>query len=134
VKSILVITICAGVFLLNAPAETMSASKNSDKLGQSTIKGCLVSAGGKFVLQERRGRATPVSGSTELGSHVGHTVMAHGLLTNAVINKPANGNMGAASSRVLLVSKLDVISDTCGNEKKLAQTYNSNGKPSPYHK
>lgn len=133
-KSILVITLCAGVFLLGASAQTMSASKNSDKPGQRTIKGCLVSAGGQFMLQERRGRETPVAGSSELGSHVGHTVMAHGLLTNAVINKPANGNAGAASGHVLLVSKLDVISDTCGNEKKLAQTYNSNGKPSPYHK
>jgi hypothetical protein len=122
------------MFLLTASAETLSASKNSDKLGQSTIKGCLVSAGGKFMLQERRGRATPVAGSAELGSHVGHMVTAHGLLTNAVVNKPANGNTGAASTHVLLVSKLDVISDTCGNEKKLAQTYNSNGKPSPYHK
>jgi hypothetical protein len=134
VKSILVITLCAGVFLLGASAQTMSANKNSDKLGQRTIKGCLVSAGGKFMVQERRGRETPVAGSVELGSHVGHMVTAHGLLTNAVVNKPAKATTGAASTQVLLVSKLDVISDTCGNEKKLAQTYNSNGKPSPYHK
>lgn len=122
--------LCIGVLGIAAWAE--SPTRSSDMvIGQKKLKGCLVSQGGKFLLQERKGKLTLLSGSQDLGTQVGHTVMAYGAFSQS---SPSSSSRSTARS-TFLVSKLDPISDTCGSDRnKIAQqTFDSSGKPSPNH-
>ena len=159
-KNIIAITLCTGVFSFAAFAQTMpavrehngsmpsapshsSTSQSSDSLNsgnQSTaniglkrLKGCLLAEGGKYMLQERRGKEISLTGSSELGSHVGHMVTVVGTSIGADNRTSMNSNRTSAGGS-FAVSKLDMIADNCGSDKKQSvEPVNSNGKPSPYH-
>jgi hypothetical protein len=134
-KRLIVTTLCAGVLSIavwgqNVASSSAGSQQTSAALGEKKLKGCLVSVGGKYVLQERRGKETLLAGSPELGTQVGHTVTAHGIFTS-------NDQRVAGKARqAFVVSRLEMNSDTCGADKnKLAeQTFDSDGKPSPSHK
>jgi hypothetical protein len=119
--------------LAQASETSSGAAQTSANFGEKKLKGCLLSEGGKYVLQERRGRSIALAGSQELGSHVGHTVTARGTFLTGDGN---NRSAMTGSRQIFAVSKLDMISDSCGFEKtRIAQqTFDANGKPSPYHK
>lgn len=119
--------------LAQASETSNAGAQTSANFGEKKLKGCLLSEGGKYVLQERRGRAIALAGSQELGSHVGHTVTARGTFLTGDAN---NRSSMTASHQIFAVSKLDMVSDSCGFDKtRLAQqTFDANGKPSPYHK
>jgi hypothetical protein len=111
-----------------------SANQNSAAVSEKKLKGCLISQGGKYVLQDKRGKEVALAGSAELGSHIGHIVTVRGTFANGDANRRSSATYSAAGG-TFTVSKLDPISDTCGSDKnKLAEQVNSNGKPSPYHK
>lgn len=119
--------------LAQASETSNPGAQTSANFGEKKLKGCLLSEGGKYVLQERRGRAIALAGSQELGSHVGHTVTARGTFLTGEAN---NRSSMTASHQIFAVSKLEMVSDSCGFDKtRLAQqTFDANGKPSPYHK
>lgn len=137
-KRLIAATLCAGVFGVAAWGQNVASSPKTEKtstaLGEKKLKGCLVSVGGKYVLQDRRGKETLLAGSPELGTQVGHTVTAHGIFTNIFTNN--DQRIAGKARQAFVVSSLEMNSDTCGADKnKLAeQTFNSDGKPSPYHK
>jgi hypothetical protein len=121
------------VSLAQASQSSNPGAQTSTNFGEKKLKGCLLSEGGKYVLQERRGRAIALAGSQELGAHVGHTVAARGTFLTG------DGNTRSSmtgSRQIFAVSKLDMVSDSCGFDKtRIAQqTFDANGKPSPYHK
>ncbi len=129
-KKFFAASLCAGLMGIAAWAE--SPTRSSDMVvGEKKLKGCLVSQGGKFLLQERKGKLTTLSGSQDLGTQVGHTVMAHGAFSQSP--SPSSGR--AAGLSTFVVTKLDSVSDFCGNDRnKIAQqTFDSSGKPSPNH-
>jgi Protein of unknown function (DUF5818) len=113
-----------------------SGNQNSAAVSEKKLKGCLISQGGKYVLQDKRGKEVALAGSAELGSHIGHMVTIRGTFANGDANRPSSATYSAAGlGGTFMVSKLDPISDTCGSDKnKLAEQVNNNGKPSPYHK
>ena len=116
-----------------------SGNQNSAAIGEKRLKGCLISQGGKYVLQDKRGKEVALAGSAELGSHIGHMVTVRGTFANGDANHRTAATYSAATYNAaggtFMVSKLDPISDSCGSDKnKLAEHVNSNGKPSPYHK
>jgi hypothetical protein len=119
--------------LARASETSKPGAQTSTNFEEKKLKGCLLSEGGKYVLQERRGRAIALAGSEELGSHVGHTVTARGTFLTGEAN---NRSSMTASRPIFAVSKLDMVSDSCGFDKtRIAQqTLDANGKPSPYHK
>jgi hypothetical protein len=121
------------VTLAQASETSNPGAQTSTNFAEKKLKGCLLSEGGKYVLQERRGRSIALAGSQELGSHVGHTVMARGTFLTGDVN---NHSSSTASRQIFAVSKLDMVSDSCGFDKtRIAQqTFDANGKPSPYHK
>src|ERR1700681_2224182 len=75
-----------------------SGNQNSATIGEKRLKGCLVSEGGKYMLQEKRGKEIALAGSQEMGSHVGHTVMAHGTFTNGDVNHRTTATYNATSA------------------------------------
>jgi Protein of unknown function (DUF5818) len=113
-----------------------SGNQNSAAVSEKKLKGCLISQGGKYVLQDKRGKEVALAGSAELGSHIGHIVTVRGTFANGDANRRSSATYSAAGlGGTFMVSKLDPISDSCGSDKnKLAEQVNSNGKPSPYHK
>jgi hypothetical protein len=119
--------------LAQASETSNPGAQTSSNFEEKKLKGCLLSEGGKYVLQERRGRAISLAGSQELGSHVGHTVTARGTFLTGEAN---NRSSMTASHPIFAVSKLDMVSDSCGFDKtRIAQqTFDANGKPSPSHK
>jgi len=165
-KNIITVIICASVFGVAAFAQTMptvheqsgsmptvqsqssspqysnisnSGNQNSAAIGEKRLKGCLISEGGKYVLQDRKGKEVALAGSAELGSHIGHMVTVRGTFANGDSNRRTSTTYSAATyssaGGTFMVSKLDPISDNCGTDKtKIAEQVNSNGKPSPYHK
>src|ERR1700686_1644301 len=165
-KNIITVIICASVFGVAAFAQTMpavpeqsgniptvqsqssspqysnisnSGNQNSAAIGEKRLKGCLISEGGKYVLQDRKGKEVALAGSAELGSHIGHMVTVRGTFANGDANRrtsaPYSAATYSAASGTFMVSKPHPISDPCGSDKnKLAEQVNSNGKPSPYHK
>jgi len=118
----------------NAPGDTTSEKK---------LKGCIASQGDKYVLQDKHGKEIALSGSQELASHVGHTVTVHGTYANgsdastgASSATSATANGGTAGDQ-FLVSKVDMISESCTMDKGKNSTKDhsdSSGKPSPNRK
>jgi hypothetical protein len=113
-----------------------SGNQNPAAVSEKKLKGCLISQGGKYVLQDKRGKEVALAGSAELGSHIGHIVTVRGTFASGDANRRSSATYSAAGlGRTFMVSKLDPISDSCGSDKnKLAEQVNSNGKPSPNHK
>jgi hypothetical protein len=117
----------------NAPGDATSEKK---------LKGCIASQGDKYVLQDKHGKEVSLSGSQDLASHVGHTVTVHGTYANgsdastgASSATSATANAGTAGDH-FLVSKVDMISDTCTVDKGKSSTkdHTDSGKPSPNRK
>jgi hypothetical protein len=113
----------------------------SDKSTEKTLKGCLESSGAQFTLEEKRGKQVALTGSQDLASHVGHTVMVHGSYTrgsdpSSVTRSSTNSGMG--SGEQFMVTKLDMVSGKCSAPKTKSKDINKDtnndpsGKPSPY--
>ena len=94
----------------------------SDAKGESTLKGCIASEGGKYLLQDESGKKVALGGTQDFAPHVGHTVTAHGVFgagsnpsTGASATAPSTAT--SASSDQFIVSKLDMVSETCTADK-----------------
>jgi hypothetical protein len=98
-------------------------SHGSESKGEKKMKGCIRSEGGQYMLEDRHGKTTQLSGQ-DLSAHVGHEVTVHGTWasgsssgaseTSAGAAGSSGGSMGAGSSgKTLNVTKVDMISETC---------------------
>ena len=125
------------------PAPDMSSSGNQSKAseakGEKKLKGCIQSEGGKYILQDKHGKDVALSGSQDFASHVGHTVTVHGTFANgsdASASATSNSGMPASGGQQFVVSKLDLVSESCiaekGKNKDKAQE-NNYSKPNPNH-
>jgi hypothetical protein len=128
-----------------SPAQTPGMSNpNSpdDTTGEKKLKGCIASQGDKYVLEDKHGKEITLSGSQDLASHVGHTVTVHGTYSNGSdASAGASASASATSSGgtsvgTFLVSKVDMVSDTCtmGKGKSSNKDHTDSGKPSPNRK
>jgi hypothetical protein len=118
-----------------------SAANSSDNTqGAKTLRGCVESQGGGYVLQQKNGQTVPLSSSQDFSAHVGHEVKVHGTWANgsstasssastspnaqqsatngsaALGSNPGAGNPTASSSssgKTFIVDKMDMVSDQC---------------------
>jgi len=128
------------------PAPDMSSSGNqstaTETKGEKKLKGCIESEGGKYMLEDKHGKEVALTGSQDFASHVGHTVTIHGTFANgpdASASTTANSGMSASGGQQFLVSKLDMVSESCTKEKgknnnKEKESDSSYSKPNPNHK
>jgi hypothetical protein len=126
-----------------AQAPGMSNPNNpGDTTGEQKLKGCIASQGDKYVLQDKHGKEISLSGSQDLASHVGHTVTLHGTYSkgsdastggSSATSAPASG---ATSGDNFLVSKVDMVSETCTMDKgkNSSKDHTDSGKPTPNRK
>jgi len=115
-------------------ADTKAEAKDNKK-----IKGCLQNAGGKYMIQDKHGKQIALGGSQDFSSHVGHTVVAHGTFANGSDSSSGGTAMstsGAPSADQFMVTKLDMISESCTGEKGKPAKDNDHdlGKPTPNRK
>jgi len=124
------------------PPDMSSAGNQSpatETKGEKKLKGCIASEGGKYVLQDKHGKDVALGGSQDFASHVGHTVTVHGTFGNgsdassAASATSSNSGMSAAGDQ-FIVSKVDMVSETCGAGKskdKEDKEKDNYSKPNP---
>ena len=111
----------------------------SETKGEKKLKGCIQSEGGKYVLQDKHGKDVALAGSADLASHVGHTVTVHGTYgsgSDASSATASNSGMSASSGQQFMVSKIDMVSESCSGDKGKTKdkVTDNNSKPNPNHK
>jgi len=125
-----------------SPSQTPGMSNPNtpgDTTAEKKLKGCIASQGDKYVLQDKNGKEVALSGSQDLASHVGHTVTVHGTYANgsdASTGASSATANGGTSGGQFLVSKVDMVSETCTMAKGNNSTkdHADSGKPSPNRK
>lgn len=110
-----------------------SQAPSNDKRSEKSLKGCIVSTGGQYALEDKHGKQTALAGSSDFAAHVGHTVAVHGSFANGSDSSAASSNSGAGSGDQFMVSKIDMVSDKCNATKSKNKDMNSDptAKPSP---
>jgi hypothetical protein len=96
-----------------------SATMNhsSDMKGEKKMKGCIASEGGQYMLQDKHGKSTPLSGQ-DLSAHVGHEVTVHGTWASggsADASAASSGSPGGA--KTFNVTNVDMVSESCPASK-----------------
>lgn len=129
---------------------SMNSSSNNGMKGEKTLKGCIQSQNGGYVLQEKDGKMAMLNSSQDLSAHVGHTVKVHGMweksgssnsgsmssgsnsnattssssttMPNNSQSDSAMGSMGSMdhSGQSFMVNKLDMVSDQCKMDKDMS--------------
>ena len=128
------------------PAPDMSSSGNqsaaTETKGEKKLKGCIQSEGGNYMLQDKHGKDVALSGSQDFASHVGHTVTVRGTFSSgsdassAAAATSSNSGMSPSGGQQFVVSKLDMVSESCSAEKgknKDKAQENNYSKPNPNH-
>ncbi|MFZ0279890.1 MAG: DUF5818 domain-containing protein [Candidatus Sulfotelmatobacter sp.] len=94
-----------------AAAQTPASQGTSGNTGQETVKGCLSSSGGNYMLTDKNGKTFELTGDTsKLSDHVGHEIKVTGTAGSAPAS--SDGTMSQASP-TLEVSSFKHISKTC---------------------
>lgn len=130
-----------------SPSQTpdMSGSSNSqagnEAKGEKKLKGCIQSQGGSYVLEEKHGKTVALTGSSDLASHVGHTVAVHGRFSSGSDNAAGSsvsttGGASASGAEQFVVSKIDMVSDSCkmdksGHDKDMKDQSNTKDQNNP---
>jgi hypothetical protein len=112
------------------------SSSGIQSMGEKRLRGCVKSKGGNYVLQEKGKKDVALGGSQNFATHLGHTVTLRGTFANG--SHMDNGGSANASTDgtpvTFIVSKLDMVSESCGLDptKTATAAPDSRGKPSPY--
>lgn len=107
----------------HAPDASIAANQNpvGETKGERKLKGCVESESGKYMLADEQGKKVSLSGAQDFAAHVGHIVTASGTFAKAA--DASNGASTAPNSEVsasddqFIVSKLDMVSETCKVDK-----------------
>lgn len=93
-----------------------STSQGSEMKGDKKMKGCIRSEGGQYVLEDKHGKSTPLSGQ-DLSSHVGHEVTVHGMWASGDTSSTMSSSGAASSGKAFSVSSVDMVSESCPMDK-----------------
>ncbi len=78
--------------------------------GEKTMKGCIQSQNGQYMLEEKGGKMMNLTSSQDLSAHVGHMVKVHGSMAGAT---------SGSDTKTFTVSSVDMVSDTCSMGGKM---------------
>jgi hypothetical protein len=88
----------------------------SDAKGEKKMKGCITSEGGQYMLQDKHGKSTPLSGQ-DLSAHVGHEVTVHGSWGSGSSDSTAASSGSMGGGKTFNVTNVDMISESCTSSK-----------------
>jgi uncharacterized protein YdeI (BOF family) len=96
-------------------AQTSAGQNNMGN--QTTVKGCLSSSNGNYMLTDKSGTMYQLMGDTsKLSEHVGHEIKVTGTMGSAGSQTgESGGGMGQGSQEALQVSSVKHISKNCQN-------------------
>jgi len=102
-----------------------STGQGSEMKGEKKMKGCIKSEGGQYMLEDKHGKSTSLSGQ-DLSAHVGHEVTVHGSWGSGSSSDSSAASSGGSmgSGKTFNVTKVDMISETCtmGKSKSSSDT------------
>jgi len=102
-------------------ADTGSANK-ADK----TLRGCVQSQGGQYVLEGKKGKTVALTGQ-DVSAHVGHEVSVKGAWESSAAAGTSPASSGSAE-KTFNVTSVEMISDTCSS-KSSKRTSPGNSNP-----
>jgi Protein of unknown function (DUF5818) len=79
--------------------------------GEHTLKGCVQSQGGSYVLETKKGKDIALSGQ-DISAHVGHEVAVKGTWEGGAMSSTSSSSAGSAE-KTFNVASVKHISDTC---------------------
>jgi hypothetical protein len=101
----------------SSSGQSGSMSQGSSAKGEKKMKGCITSEGGQYMLQDKHGKSTPLSGQ-DLSAHVGHEVTVHGTMgSGGSSNSTAASSGSMGSGTTFNVTNVDMISESCTSSK-----------------
>jgi hypothetical protein len=90
-----------------------STTTQNQANAEHTIKGCVQSEGGSYVLQTKKGKDIALTGE-DVSAHVGHEVSLKGTWgEHAMSSTEAGSTSNAAAKKAFNVSSVKMISETC---------------------
>jgi hypothetical protein len=113
----------------------LSASATFAETEQS-LAGCLKSQNGQYVLKNASGKKDlPLLGARNFDSYVGHSIVVHGrFAANSNTAGPDTNSGVPGSNGSFIVTRLQMVAQTCTSDKTPPIEHAGAGKPSPYHK
>lgn len=100
----------------NAPMGQDQTTTNTTK-SEHKIKGCVESQGGQYVLETKKGKDIALTGQ-DVSAHVGHEVAVKGTWEKGGSMSQTSSGTASSNEKSFNVSKVDMISDTCGAKGK----------------
>jgi hypothetical protein len=95
-----------------AAGQTSPNQGTAGSTGQETVKGCLSSSGGNYMLTDKNGKAFQLTGDTsKLTEHVGHEIKVTG--TEAAASGSSDSGAMSQATPTLEISTVKHISKTC---------------------
>ncbi|MBO0912483.1 MAG: hypothetical protein J2P13_11880 [Acidobacteria bacterium] len=108
-----------------------NATTQNQAGGEHTIKGCVQSQGGSYILETRKGKEVALSGQ-DVSSHVGHEVALKGTWEGGghATSSTAAGSTGSTAggeSKTFDVSSVKMISESCKGKGGTGSTSSPSG-------
>jgi hypothetical protein len=93
---------------------TGSTQQNTWQKGQKSLKGCVESENGQYMLETRKGKEITLSG-TDVAAHVGHEVEVQGMWQKGGESGMSQSSTAekSGSQKTFEVSNVKMISDSC---------------------
>lgn len=122
-----------------ATSSTMSQS-GTTATSQPSLEGCVIRRQTDYFLQPDNGQPVKLNSSQDLSQHVGHRVRVEGSMNNgANSNGTSTADNGASQSgsqsgtqyQEIMVTKVDMISETCPSAMQNQSTPGNNTSQSP---
>jgi len=88
---------------------TSTDTGSTDK--EKTLRGCVQSQGGQYVLEGKKGKTVALTGQ-DVSAHVGHEVSVKGTWESSAAAGTSPASSGSAE-KTFNVASVDMISDTC---------------------
>jgi hypothetical protein len=106
--------------------------KHKSMKGEKTLKGCVRSEGGQYMLEEKSGKMVNLAGS-DVSAHVGHEVKVEGMYESGSSGSSTASSSGMSSGHTFTVSNVSMVSDTCtmGKHSKSGSMGNSGSSTQP---
>lgn len=91
--------------------DSNSSMKHKGMKGEKTLKGCVRSEGGQYMLEEKSGKTVNLTG-TDVAAHVGHEVKVQGMWEKGS-ESGSSASSGMSSGHMFNVTNVSMVSDTC---------------------
>ena len=106
-----------------SPSQTDQGTSNPNRSnGERTLKGCVQSQGGSYVLETKKGKEVALTGQ-DVSAHVGHEIAVKGTFGNGNGMSSTSSGNASGSEKTFNVTSVKMISESC----KVGRTNSGSG-------